>query len=70
MPDLESYWLAERLTYLGRSLTKDTVWGLKVRDAFLRLRSNAEAEGRRKPRDEAPFACAAIRSLLWSSDLS
>ena len=25
MPDLESYWLAERLAFLGRSLTRDTV---------------------------------------------
>ena len=25
MPDLESHWLAERLAYLGRSLTGDSV---------------------------------------------
>ena len=25
MPDLESHWLAERLAYLGRSLTGDAV---------------------------------------------
>ena len=50
MPDL-----TEKLAYLGRSLTKDTVWGLKLRDAFPRLSSNPEAEGRRRPRDETPF---------------
>ena len=26
MPDLESHWLAERLAYLGQSLTGDAVW--------------------------------------------
>ena len=26
MPDLESHWLAERLAYLGRVLTGDSVW--------------------------------------------
>ena len=26
MPDLESHWLAERLAYLGQSLTGDSVW--------------------------------------------
>ena len=46
MPYLEGHWLAERLGYLGRSLTTGTVWGLKVRGAFLRLRSNPEAEDR------------------------
>ena len=66
-------WLAERLTYLGRSLTTDAVWGLKVKSAFPRLRSNPEVEGRRRPRDEAPFVyecCRAIRNLPRSSDLS
>ena len=29
-PDLESHWLPERLAYLGRSLTKDLVWGLNL----------------------------------------
>ena len=27
MPNLESHWLAERLAYLGRSLSRDMVWG-------------------------------------------
>ena len=27
MPDLKSHWLAERLAYLGRSLTRDAVCG-------------------------------------------
>ena len=34
MPDLESHLLAERLAYLGRSLTMDAVWSLKVGVAF------------------------------------
>ena len=55
IPDLESHWLTERLAYLGRSLTTDAVWGLMVRDGFSRLRSNPEAEGRRRPRDDALF---------------
>ena len=73
MSDLENHWLAERLVYLGRSLTTDAVWGLKVRSAFPRLRLNPEAEGRCRPRDESPFVCVcrwAIRNLPWSSDLS
>ena len=36
MPDQESNWLAERLAYLGWSLSRDTVWGQKVRDIFPR----------------------------------
>ena len=73
MSDLESHWLAERLAYLSWSLTTDAVWGLKVRSIFLRLRSNPKAEGRHRPRDEAPFVreCRrAIRNLPQSSDLS
>ena len=30
MHDLESHWLAERLAYLGRSLSGDTVWRQKA----------------------------------------
>ena len=44
-----------------------------MRVAFPRLRSNPKAEGRRRPRDEAPFVndCRrALRNLPWSSDLS
>ena len=73
MPDLKNHRLAERLAYLGRSLTTKTVWAPKVRDAFPRLRSNLKAEGRRKPRDETLFSIEcrrAIRNLPWSSDLS
>ena len=29
VPDLESHWIAERLAYLGRSLTTDAVWALR-----------------------------------------
>ena len=73
MPDLESHWLAERLAYLGRSLPKDTAWGLKVRNAFLCLRLNPVTKGFRRPKDEVPFVreCRrAIRNLSRSSDLS
>ena len=34
MPDLESHWLAERLAYLGRSLTGDAVWTRKGESDF------------------------------------
>ena len=64
MPDLESHRLAERLAYLGRSLTTDTVWSLKVRVAFPRLRLNPKAEGRRRPRDEPPFVIGCFESFL------
>ena len=73
MPDLESHRLAERLAYLGRSLSRDTVWGQKVREVFPRLEYNPKAKGRRKPRDEAPFAreCRkALRKPSGSSYLS
>ena len=48
MPDLKDHWFAERLAYLGRSLSKDTVWKRKASDTFPRLMSDSEAEGRRK----------------------
>ena len=35
VPDLESHWLAERLAYLGRSLTGDSVWRRKASRIFL-----------------------------------
>ena len=35
MSDLESHWFAERLAYMGRSLSRDTVWGQNVWDVFL-----------------------------------
>ena len=73
MPDLESHWLAERLPYLGRSLTGDAVWRRKASQTFPRLNSDPKAEGRRKPLGEALFVreCRkALRNLLGSSDLS
>ena len=73
MPDLESHWLAERLAYLGRSLTGDSVWRRKASRTFPHLKSDAKAEGRRKPLGEALFFCEcrkALRNLLESSDLS
>ena len=73
MPDLESHWLAERLAYLGRSLTGDAVWRRKASRTFPRLKSDPKAEGRRKRLGEALFVrvCRkALRNHLGSSDLS
>ena len=73
MLDLESHWLAERLAYLGRSLTGDAVWRRKASRTFPRLKSDPKAEGRRKPLGEALFVreCRrALRNLLGFSDLS
>ena len=73
MPDLESNWLAERLAYLGRSLTGDAVWRRKVSRTFPRLQSDPKAEGHRKLLGETLFVrkCRkALRNLLGSSDLS
>ena len=73
MPDLESHWLAERLSYLGRYLTGDQVWRLKASRTFPRLKSDPKAEGRRRPLGEALFVreCRkALCNLLGSSDLS
>ena len=73
MPDLESHWLAERLAYLGRSLTGDAVWRRKASRTFPRLKSDPKAEGRRKTLGEALFVReyqTAHRNLLGSSDLS
>ena len=39
MLDLESHWLAERLEYLGRSLTGDAMWRLKASRIFPCLKS-------------------------------
>ena len=47
MPDMESHWLAERLAYLGRSLTGDAVWRRKASRTFPRLQSDPKAEGLR-----------------------
>ena len=73
MPDLESHWLAERLAYLGRFLTRDAVWRRKASRTFPRLKSDPKAEGLRKPIGETAFIreCRAVlRNLPGSSDLS
>ena len=73
MPDPESHWIVERLAYLDRFLSRGTVWGQKVRVVFPRLKSNPEAEGHRRPRDETPFAsecCITLHRLPGSKDLS
>ena len=72
MPDLESHWLAERLEYLGRSLTGDAAWRRKASRIFPHLRSDPKAEGRRKPLGETLFVreCrTALRNFLRSSYL-
>ena len=73
MPDLENHWFAERLAYLGRSLSKDAVWRKKASDTFLHLKSDPKAEGQRKSKGEALFVreCRkALHNLPWSRDLS
>ena len=40
MPDLESPWLAERVAYLGRSLTGDAMWRRKASRIFFLLKVN------------------------------
>ena len=73
MPDLESHWVAERLAYLGRSLTTGAVWRHKASRTFPFLKLVPKDEGRRKPMCEALFVCecqAALRNLHGSSDLS
>ena len=71
--DLENHWFAERLAYLGRTLSKDTVWEQMASDPFPRLKSDPKAESQCRPRGEALFVrerCEAFRNLPWSSDLS
>ena len=55
MPDLKSHWLAERLAYLGRSLTGDAVWRRNASWTFPHLKSDPKAKDRRKPLGEALF---------------
>ena len=72
MPDLENHWFSERLAYLVRSLSKDTVWRQRVSDTFPCLKSDLKAEGQRNLRGEAPFVCEcrkALRNLSGFSDL-
>ena len=64
MPDLESHWFAERLAYLGQSLTGDAVWRRKASQTFLRLKSDPEAEGRRTPLGEALLSASAKRPFV------
>ena len=73
MPYMESYWLAERLAYLGQFLSRDTVRCQKGRDAFPCLESSLKTECHRKHRGEVPFEGEwrkALRKLPGSSDLS
>ena len=72
MPDLASHWLAERLAYLGRSLTGDAVWRQKASRTFSRLQSDPKAYVDLQTLGEALFVreCrTALRNLLTSSDL-
>ena len=73
MPGLENHWFAERVTYLGRSLSKDTVRWRKASDTFPRVKSDPKAEGQHKLTGKAPFVreCRkALRNLVGSSDFS
>ena len=73
MPDLKSHWLAERLAYLGRSLTGDAVWRRKVSWTFPRLKSDPKTYVNLQPLGEALIVheCqTALRNLPGSSDLS
>ena len=73
MPDRESHWLAERLAYLGQSLTGDAVCRWKASWTCPRLKLDPKAEGRHKPLGKALFVheCRiALRNLPGSSDLS
>ena len=73
MLDIENHWFAERLAYLGRSLSKDAVWRRKASNTFPCLKSDLKAECQRKLRGEAPIVrecCKALRTLPGSSDLS
>ena len=63
MPDLEGHWLAERLAYLGRVLTGDSVWRRKASTTFPRLNSDPKAEGRRRPLGEALFVRECRKAL-------
>ena len=67
------HWLAERLAYLGRSLTRDAVWRRNASRNFPCLKSDRKAEGRRRPLGEALFvreSRKALPNLLRSSDFS
>ena len=73
MPDQENHWFAERLAYLGWSLSTGAVWRRKARKTLPRFMSNSKAEGWRRPRDKALFVrkCwQAPGNLPGSSDLS
>ena len=63
MLDLENHWFAERLAYLDRSLSKDTVWRQKASNTFPCLKSDPKAEGQCRWMGEVPF-------VPESSDLS
>ena len=73
MPDLESHWLAERLAYLGRSLTGGHSVETKGEPDFSSPQSDPKAEGQRKSLGETLFVCecrTALHNLLGSSNLS
>ena len=73
IPDLENHWFAEKLAYLGRSLSKDAVWRWKASDTFPLLKSDPKVEGQRKLMGEPLFVreCRkAHRNLPGPSDIS
>ena len=73
MPYQGNHWFAERLAYLGWSLSTDAVWRIKVWNIFPRYKLHSKAEGHRKGEGKAPFTrecCKALRNIPGSSDLS
>ena len=73
MPDWEGHWLAEKLAFLGRSLSGHAVWKHKVKEAFPDLVSNPKVESRHSQRADALFLIEyykALCKLPWSNDLS
>ena len=55
MLDLGSHWFAEKLAFLYRSWTGDTVWGRKVEVVFPKLECKPRAEVRRSPGGESTY---------------
>ena len=72
MPHMASHRHAERLAFLNRTLTEESAWEWKVRNAFPKLEFAPRVEGRRKPKGQAQFLVEcrrALNALPRSSDL-
>ena len=69
----ENLWFAERLAYMGCSLSKDTVWRWKASNSFLGLKSDPKAEGQCRWKGKALFVrehCKGLCNFPGSSNLS